>query len=242
MSEREIVKILAAARFKPRSDTLANWESKNPILLSGEPGVVIDGTETNKIKFGDGVTPWNELGWWKGPKGDRGEKGEPGAKGEPFTYQDFTQEQLDSLKGDKGDTGPQGEQGVRGPEGPQGEPGIQGDKGDQGEPGKDYILTESDKQEIANILKPTKVTFSDGETITIKDNTEYIANSEISTLTVIYPEGDFICSFNFTLASDGDITITLPTSKYVGGIPTFANGENWELNIKNGIVVGGLVE
>ena len=78
MSEREIVKILAAARFKPRSDTLANWESKNPILLSGEPGVVIDGTETNKIKFGDGVTPWNELGWWKGPKGDKGDNGVSG--------------------------------------------------------------------------------------------------------------------------------------------------------------------
>lgn len=30
-------------------------------------------------------------------------KGKPGTKGEPFTYNDFTQEQLDSLKGEKGD-------------------------------------------------------------------------------------------------------------------------------------------
>lgn len=80
MSEKDIVQILAAARFKPRSDTLENWEKENPVLLSGEPSVVIDGTESEKIKLGDGVTPWNELDWWKGPKG---EKGDTGAQGEP---------------------------------------------------------------------------------------------------------------------------------------------------------------
>ena len=33
-----------------------------------------------------------------------------------------------------------------------------------------------------------------------------------------------------------------PESKYIGGVPEFANGETWELNIKNGVVVGGKVE
>ena len=127
MSEREIVKILAAARFKPRSDTLENWESKNPILLSGEPGVVIDGTETNKIKFGDGVTPWNELGWWKGPKGD------------PFTYADFTPEQLDLLKGDRGETGAQGPKGADGKDGTN---GIDGKDGYTPQKGVDYFTDE----------------------------------------------------------------------------------------------------
>lgn len=98
------------------------------------------------------------------------------------------------------------------------------------------------EEEIVNIIKPTKVIFSDGATITVEDNTEYVAESEISTLTVIYPETDFICSFNFTLVDEGDITIIMPTSKYIGGTPSFLNGENWELNIKNGIVVGGLIE
>ena len=84
--------------------------------------------------------------------------------------------------------------------------------------------------------------FVDGDYITIANNTEYIANEEITNLTIVYPDTDFICSFNFTLASEGDITITLPESKYIGGVPSFANGETWELNIKNGIVVGGLVE
>ncbi len=54
------------ARFKTKSDTLANWERENPVLLAGEPTVVIDGTDTKKIKFGDGVTPWNDLPYWKG--------------------------------------------------------------------------------------------------------------------------------------------------------------------------------
>ena len=36
MSEQEIVRILARARFKFRSDTLENWATENPILLSGE--------------------------------------------------------------------------------------------------------------------------------------------------------------------------------------------------------------
>lgn len=43
-------------------------------------------------------------------KGDKGDKGD---NGDAFTYSDFTQEQLNSLKvkGDKGDTGDQGVQG-----------------------------------------------------------------------------------------------------------------------------------
>lgn len=74
----------------------------------------------------------------KGDRGDRGLQGVQGEKGDPFTYEDFTAAQLESLRGekgiqgDKGDTGPQGPQGEIGPQGPQ---GIQGPKGDQGEQG-----------------------------------------------------------------------------------------------------------
>ena len=50
-------------------------------------------------------------------------KGDTGPKGEPFTYNDFTPEQLERLKGPKGDTGPQGIQGPQGPIGPQGPKG-----------------------------------------------------------------------------------------------------------------------
>ena len=57
----KIVKIYGDARFLPRRDTLENWQTKNPILLEAEPSYVIDGEDGKKIKFGDGVTPWNDL-------------------------------------------------------------------------------------------------------------------------------------------------------------------------------------
>lgn len=64
-----------------------------------------------------------------GQKGDPGPKGD---KGDPFTYNDFTAEQLAALKGPKGD---QGIQGVAGPQGLQGEPGPKGDTGERGPQG-----------------------------------------------------------------------------------------------------------
>lgn len=89
----------------------------------------------------------------KGDKGDTGAAGRPGAKGDkgdPFTYDDFTPEQLAALKGakgDKGDKGAQGEKGkaftyedfteaqlaaLKGPKGDQGDKGSQGEKGNPG--------------------------------------------------------------------------------------------------------------
>ena len=57
-----------------------------------------------------------------------GKEGPPGPKGDPFTYDDFTPEQLQNLKGPKGDTGPVG------PIGPQGEVGPKGPQGPKGDP------------------------------------------------------------------------------------------------------------
>lgn len=50
-------------------------------------------------------------------------KGDTGPKGDPFTYEDFTPEQLENLKGPKGDIGPKGDTGPQGPIGPQGPKG-----------------------------------------------------------------------------------------------------------------------
>ena len=46
------------ARFTVRNDSAEKWESSNPILLKGEIGLEND---TSQFKFGNGVTPWNEL-------------------------------------------------------------------------------------------------------------------------------------------------------------------------------------
>lgn len=61
----------------------------------------------------------------KGDKGDPGadgQPGQPGEKGDPFTYEDFTPEQLE---------------GLRGKDGADGQPGKDGEDGKDGEPGKD---------------------------------------------------------------------------------------------------------
>ena len=95
----------------------------------------------------------------QGPQGLQGPQGEPGPKGDkgdPFTFNDFTQEQLESLKvttkgtsvpgpqgpmGPQGISGPKGDTGERGPVGPQGPrgndglPGPKGADGIQGPPG-----------------------------------------------------------------------------------------------------------
>lgn len=48
-----------ADRVIQRNDTAANWQSVNPVLATGEIGIVIDGAKGYKI--GDGVTRWNDL-------------------------------------------------------------------------------------------------------------------------------------------------------------------------------------
>lgn len=56
-----------------------------------------------------------------------------GPKGDPFTYDDFTVEQLEGLRGPQGE---KGEPGIPGEQGPQGIPGKDGEKGEKGEPGQ----------------------------------------------------------------------------------------------------------
>lgn len=48
----------AGATIKLRRDTAAAWTSANPVLAPGEPGLE---TDTNSIKYGNGVTAWNSL-------------------------------------------------------------------------------------------------------------------------------------------------------------------------------------
>lgn len=57
--------------------------------------------EINQYASSTQLTP-EQIEKLKGPKG---EQGLPGPKGEPFRYSDFTQDQLNALKGPKGDKG-----------------------------------------------------------------------------------------------------------------------------------------
>lgn len=46
--------------FRIRRDTAANWAAVNPILALGEPGLE---TDTRRVKYGDGVRAWVDLGY-----------------------------------------------------------------------------------------------------------------------------------------------------------------------------------
>ena len=97
-----------------------------------------------------------------GPTGPQGDTGPQGPKGDPFTYEDFTPEQIESIRGPQGPqgatgptgaTGPKGDpfeyddftpeqlealrgpKGETGPQGPQGLQGLQGPQGDTGPKG-----------------------------------------------------------------------------------------------------------
>lgn len=49
---------MANTRIQLRRGKAAFWTDANPILFPGEPGLE---TDTRKLKFGDGRTPWREL-------------------------------------------------------------------------------------------------------------------------------------------------------------------------------------
>ena len=97
---------------------------------SGSNVVTFSNGQTLTIKNGSKGSQGEQ-----GPKGDQGIQGIQGEKGDPFTYNDFTQDQLAGLKGEKGDKGDQG---------------IQGEQGPKGDMGDDYVLTYTDKQDIAS--------------------------------------------------------------------------------------------
>lgn len=113
-------------------------------------------------------------------------------RGEPFTYEDFTEEQLQALKGEQGDDayevwlkaghvgslqdffdynkGKKGDKGERGERGEKGEQGVQGEKGDKGDTGAPLTfddLTEEDIDEIAtrvpHLYKEATIDFGDNE-------------------------------------------------------------------------------
>lgn len=92
--------------------------------------------------------------------------------------------------------------------------------------------------EKAYTLSAKKVT--SGSTVALEDNTEY-AGTNINSLKLTYPDGEFECYLTLTFASSGTITVTFPSSSYIGAVPEFDNGETWEISIKNGVIVAGKV-
>lgn len=127
------------ATIKFRRGLAAVLSEKNPILKEGEPCVEMD---TGKLKIGNGILPWNQLGYLSG-------EGAPGSSGKSAYelavqqgYSGTLSQWLTSLHGAAGSPGPQGEPGLTGPKGDTGNTGpqgIQGPKGDTGDVGPQGI-------------------------------------------------------------------------------------------------------
>ena len=125
---------------------------RGPQGLQGEPG-------RNGV---DGINGEQGLQGIQGPPGPPGRdgvnglKGEPGKDGKPFTYDMFTQEQLENLKGPKGEPFKYSDftqdqlNALKGPKGDKGEPfkysnftaeQLQALRGPKGDPGSDGQVT-----------------------------------------------------------------------------------------------------
>ena len=77
---------------------------------------------------------------------------------------------------------------------------------------------------------------SEGPYITLADNTEYRL-TDVTTLKLSYPVGDFESWMRLSFAASGDITVTLPAGTgYIGTAPDFKNGETWELSFKDKVL------
>ena len=85
-----------------------------------------------------------------------------------------------------------------------------------------------------SFIIPQKV--SEGAYITLADNTEYRL-TDVTTLNLSYPTGDFECWMRLTFSASGDATVILPTgTKYIGTTPDFKKGETWELSFKDKVL------
>ena len=112
-----------------------------------------------------------------------------------------------------------------------------GEKGDKGDPGSDANVTKANViTALGYTPKAVSAQVTTGSNITLADNTEYRL-TDVTTLTLTYPTGDFECWMRLSFAASGDITVTLPTgTKYIGTAPDFKNGETWELSFKDKVL------
>ena len=178
-----------------------------------------------------------------GPEGPRGPQGEQGPKGDAFTYEDFTQEQLEALKGPRGadgDIGPMGPRGMQGEPGKDGKPftydmftqeqlealkgpkGADGKQGPKGDPGDNVNLETVAK--IKNLLLDNNVcVHSDSLEGILLEYFEAQRNS-----TSIYLIGDEDIGEPYITVNEGKINIqygaTLPFQINDGEIQYMKNG------------------
>jgi hypothetical protein len=191
-----------ASKIQLRRDLSSTWTSSNPVLSQGEPGLE---TDTQKIKYGDGVNPWNSLsysagGSITGPTGPAGTNGTNGATGPSVTGPAGTPGATGpaGTSGSTGPsvTGPAGTNGVDGPTGPAGANGTNGVDGPTGPAGANGVDGPTGP---AGIQGPTGATPNTSTFAQVYDRLGAVSDPAIYTGTI---------GINNTLG----ITVTLPTA------------------------------
>lgn len=69
-----VVNRVLTTHMQMRSDTEANWQANDPLLMMGELGLTTDGANKGRFKIGDGATAWSGLAYYGGgssPSGDQ---------------------------------------------------------------------------------------------------------------------------------------------------------------------------
>lgn len=111
-------------------------------------------------------------------------------------------------------------------------------RGEKGDKGSDANVTKANViAALGYTPEAVSAQVTTGSNIALADNTEYRL-ADVTTLTLTYPTSDFECWMRLTFAASGNVTVTLPTgTRYIGNAPSFANGETWEMSIKDGVVI-----
>ena len=222
-SDREVVE-LAKSDVMSAVDNAQNYaesaQSANEAIQNmGVQAVTLDvGSDVTVEKTVDPETGAVTLtyGIPKGVKGDKGDTGSKGDKGDPFTYEDFTPEQLAGLKGEKGDKGDKGDQGIQGEQGIQGIQGERGEKGEQGiqgEKGDPFTYADFTPEQLESLkgkdgISPTVSVASDTSDdyrLSFTDGTHTVTTPNL------IPEAEKILS-------------VYPTDTASGSIASFADG------------------
>lgn len=195
--------VAAVEADAPDPTELESYYAKVQALLK-DIGKGVNGTTYTPSVSAAGEISWTNDGGKdnpepvniKGPKGDTGPQGAPGKDGERGPQGEPGKD------GAAGPQGPQGEPGTEGPQGPKGDIGAQGEQGPQGEQGqkgdpgpagadgKDYVLTDTDKANIA-----AKVEIPDGSVTTDKLADGAVTGDKVSSLAI---EGKHIKSRTIT--------------------------------------------
>jgi len=130
------------------------------------------------------------------------------------------------FKGDKGDTGEPGPIGPQGIQGERGEIGETGQRGEKGDPGDDYVLTEADKAEIANLVDAPDWTAGTGAAGYIRNKPDLKVGTGNDSIT------------NRHSVASGAKAFAIGNNNTANGTNSFASGEGNTAGAVNSFAIG----